>query len=68
MNPISEYKSKLRSAEEAVKVVKSGDWVDYGLGLSQPIALDAALAARKPELRDVKFRSALSLAPRHCCG
>ena len=64
MNPISEYKRKLRSAEEAVRIVKSGDWVDYGLGLSQPIALDAALAARKSELRDVKFRSALSLAPR----
>ena len=64
MNPISEYKRKLRSAEEAVRIVKSGDWVDYGLGLSQPIALDTALAARKSELRDVKFRSALSLAPR----
>ena len=23
------YKSKLTTAEEAVKVVKSGDWVDY---------------------------------------
>ena len=41
MNPISEYKSKLRSAEEAVTIIKSGDWVDYGLGLSQPILLDA---------------------------
>ena len=25
-----EYRSKLTTAEEAVKVVKSGDWVDYG--------------------------------------
>ena len=24
------YKSKLTTPEEAVKVVKSGDWVDYG--------------------------------------
>ena len=24
------YQSKLTTAEEAVKVVKSGDWVDYG--------------------------------------
>ena len=60
----SEYQAKLRSAEEAAAVVESGQWVDYGLGLSQPIMLDAALAKRKAELRDVKFRSALSLAPR----
>jgi len=65
VNPISEYNSKLRSAEKAVVIVKSGDWVDYGLGLSQPILLDAALAKRKKELADVKIRSALSLAPRH---
>ena len=24
------YQQKLTTAEEAVKVVKSGDWVDYG--------------------------------------
>lgn len=64
MNPTSEYKRKLRSAEEAVTIIKSGDWVDYGLGLSQPILLDAALALRKSELSDVKIRSALSLGER----
>lgn len=26
------YKQKLMTPEEAVKVVKSGDWVDYGMG------------------------------------
>lgn len=25
-----EYQSKLKTADEAVKVVQSGDWVDYG--------------------------------------
>ena len=25
-----EYQSKLVTADEAVKVVQSGDWVDYG--------------------------------------
>lgn len=25
-----EYKQKLVSADEAVKLIKSGDWVDYG--------------------------------------
>ena len=24
------YQSKLTTADEAVKVIKSGDWVDYG--------------------------------------
>ena len=58
-----EYRKKLRTAEEAVKLVKSGDWVDYSQGLSFPAALDRALAARKGELRDVKLRSAISLRP-----
>ena len=26
------YKSKLTTADEAVKLVKSGDWVDYKIG------------------------------------
>jgi len=51
-----EYRSKLVSAEEAVKVVKSGDWIDWGQTLSNPVALDAALAARKEELEDIKIR------------
>ena len=38
------YKQKLMTAEEAVKVVKSGDWVDYGMGTTQPVLLDQALA------------------------
>lgn len=61
---IAEYKAKLRTADEAVAIVHSGNWVDYGLGLSQPILLDAALARRKDELQDIKIRSALALAPR----
>ena len=30
MNFQDEYKQKLVSADEAVKIIKSGDWVDYG--------------------------------------
>lgn len=52
----ADYKAKLKTAEEAVKVVKSGDWVDYGFCVNSPIALDKALAARLPELEDVNFR------------
>ncbi|HHW44882.1 MAG: butyryl-CoA:acetate CoA-transferase [Thermoanaerobacteraceae bacterium] len=52
-----EYKRKLVSADEAVKVIKSGDWVDYGQFAGQVVDLDAALARRKDELRDVKIRA-----------
>jgi butyryl-CoA:acetate CoA-transferase len=56
-----EYRSKLVSPEEAVKIVKSGDWIDYGFGHTNPYALDKALAARKDELKDIKIRHCLSL-------
>ena len=52
------------SAAEAAALVKSGDWIDYGFGLSQPDAFDRALAARKDELRGVKLRGCLSFKPR----
>ena len=38
------YQAKLTTAEEAVKVVKSGDWVDYTWCTNHPVALDKALA------------------------
>ena len=40
------YNSKLTTAAEAAKVVKSGDWVDYGWCTGTPVELDKALAAR----------------------
>ena len=55
----AEYKRKLTTAAEAVKVVKSGDWVDYGWCTGTPDALDKALAARTDELRDVKVRGGI---------
>jgi butyryl-CoA:acetate CoA-transferase len=51
-----EYARKLTTADEAVKVVKSGDWVEYGAFAGQVIELDKALARRKDELLDVKVR------------
>ena len=56
MDLLSEYRSKLKTAAEAVKIVKNGDWVDYGSNNSHPPALDAALAARRDELRGVQVR------------
>ena len=41
-----EYMEKLRTPEEAVQVVKSGDWVDYTSSLGKPMLLDRALAKR----------------------
>ena len=57
------YRKKRTEASEAVKIVKNGDWVDYSQVCSFPQALDAALAARRDDLRDVKVRSAVSMLP-----
>ena len=57
------YRSKLKTPEEAVKLVKNGDWVDYSQTCSFPQTLDRALAARSGELQDVKVRGSLSLLP-----
>lgn len=56
-----QYSMKLRTPEEAVRIVEDGDWVDYSQTCSFPAALDAALAARRDELRDVKVRNAISM-------
>ncbi len=58
-----EYRRKLRSPEEAVKVVKSGDWIDYTSSLGMPVLLDKALADRRDELFDVKIRGNLIDGP-----
>ena len=55
------YEEKLTTAAEAVKVVKSGDWVDYGWCTNHPVALDKALAERKDELTDVKVRGGVTM-------
>ena len=56
-----EYKQKLVTADEAVKVIKSGDWVDYGWCNGTVDALDKALAKRTDELKDVKLRGGILL-------
>ncbi len=55
------YQQKLTTPEQAVKAVKSGDWVDYGWCTNHPVALDRALAARKDELTDVKVRGGVTM-------
>lgn len=63
MSFLEEYKQKLVSADEAVKIVKSGDWVDYGWCTGTPDALDKALARRTDELKDVNVRGGILLKP-----
>ena len=55
----TEYRAKLVTPDEAVRVVKSGDWVDYTSNLGMPVLLDRALARRRDELQDVKIRGNL---------
>ena len=64
MNYEKEYAKKLTTPEEAVKIVKSGDWVDYGWCANHPRVLDKALAERmikEPSLTDVKCRGGVAL-------
>lgn len=58
-----DYEQKLTTAQEAVKVVKSGDWVDYGWTIGIPYALDKAMAERivEADLYDLKFRGGIAL-------
>ena len=60
----AEYAKKLTTPEEAVKIVKSGDWIDYGWCANHPLVLDKALADRmikEPDLTDLKFRGGVCL-------
>lgn len=60
-----EYREKLRTPDEAVQVVKDGDWVDYTSTVGKPTLLDEALAKRRDELTDVKIRGNLINGPIH---
>lgn len=64
-NGVDEYKKKLVTADEAAKVVKSGNWVEYAFGVACSDAFDKALAKRKDELNDVKIRCDIGAYPHH---
>ena len=61
MTWLSDYKSKLKTAEEAVSVIRSGDQVYYAGNAAIPQALVEALARRKDELQDVHLSHVLLL-------
>ena len=54
-----EYQQKLKTADGAVQVVKSGDWLDYGWSICTANALDKALAKRMGDLTDIKIRGGI---------
>ena len=53
------YAQKKMSAEQAASFVQSGNWVDYGWAVNTPVAFDAALAQRMPQLEGVNFRGGI---------
>jgi len=59
MNWLDDYKSKLTSPEEAVRMIESGDRVYYGGNAAIPQALVNALAERKDKLEDVQLNHVL---------
>ncbi|MDR3543461.1 MAG: acetyl-CoA hydrolase/transferase C-terminal domain-containing protein [Desulfosporosinus sp.] len=63
---MDEYRKKCVSADEAVKVIRSGDWIEFAWGASMPSLLDEALARRKEELHGVKLRGGVMLTPMAC--
>ena len=58
-----QYRNKLKKAEDAVKAVKSGDWVYYSHFVMFPVTLDRALAGRVGEMEDVKVTISTGMYP-----
>ena len=63
MDYLKEYRQKLVSAKQAVELIQSGDWVDYGWCVNTVDALDRALAKRTDHLTDVNLRGGILLKP-----
>lgn len=60
---VAEYKSKLRTASEAVKCIASGDGVFIHSNAAAPHRLISAMTDRREELRDVKIYKIITLGP-----
>jgi len=60
---INEYNEKLVTSDEAVKAVKSGDWVAYSHFAMFPDYLDMALAKRVGQLSNVKVKTSCAMRP-----
>lgn len=62
MSLVELYRSKLTTAEEAVKVIKSNSCIYLGGGVGVPQVLQRALVARAAELRNVEVMHLLTFA------
>ena len=63
MSFAEEYQKKLTTADEAVKVIKSGDRLEYGWCVTTPDALDVALAKRMPDLENIQIHGGIVMKP-----
>src|SRR5512147_1809149 len=63
MDWTSIYKSRITTAEEAVRVVRSGSRVFLTGNVSVPQKLLGALVERAPSLKDVEICQALTIGP-----
>lgn len=63
MNWCDEYKQKLMNAEEAVRLINSGDRVYVGTSSSASFVLMKALWDRRKELENIEITSSLVLKP-----
>ncbi|SMB99232.1 Acyl-CoA hydrolase [Thermanaeromonas toyohensis ToBE] len=61
MNVQDEYRRKLISIDEAVKMVKSGQTIGAAMTASTPVGLLSALGKRRDELENVRIITALTL-------
>jgi butyryl-CoA:acetate CoA-transferase len=60
---MNEYKNKCVTADEAVRVIKDGDWVEFAWGASYAGLLAEAIERRREELHDVNMRGGVILKP-----
>lgn len=61
------YKEKLTSAEEAIKLIQSGDKVVTGFGCGEPFGLERALVEHYQDYRNVEIISMLTLGDSPWC-
>ncbi len=64
MARVAAQAAQVVTAQQAAGLVRSGMWLDFAGSQAQPDLFDAALAARRDELRDVSIRGCLTLRPR----
>ena len=60
---MKEYKNKCVKADEAVKAIRNGDWIEFAWAASYAGLLADAIEGRREELHDVNLRGGVILKP-----